>query len=158
MSTRFTPDGVPMVDSRSLQLAALSAAVRDRLVHWVADGLRIDGFHDVSPSTLEFLDALDCGVNVASEIARSLGVSRQMVAKTVKELCQLDYLAQLEGKGRQKRIVFTSRGEMLMARVRQRLRELDTVIDAQIGSRRLDDALASLDALVRLLDDPHART
>jgi hypothetical protein len=45
-----------------------------------------------------------------------------------------------------------------MAHVRQRLRELDTVIDAQIGARRLDDALASLDALVRLLDDPHART
>jgi DNA-binding MarR family transcriptional regulator len=155
MSTRFTSRGTPMVDSRSLQLAALSAAVRDRVVRWVADGLRVDGFHDVPPSTLEFLDALDCGVNVASDIARTLGVSRQMVAKTVKELCQLDYLAQLEGKGRQKRIVFTPQGEMLMARVRQRLRELDTVIDAQIGSRRLDEALASLDALVRLLDDPH---
>jgi DNA-binding MarR family transcriptional regulator len=154
MSTRFTPDGVPMVDSRSLQLATLSAAVRERVVQRVADGLRVDGFHDVSPSTLEFLDALACGVNVASEIARSLGVSRQMVAKTVKDLCQMEYLAQLEGKGRQKRIVFTPRGEMLMARVRQRLRDLDTVIDAQIGSRRLDDALASLDALVRLLDGP----
>ncbi len=147
-----------MVDSRSLQLASLSAAVRDRVVRWVAEGLRADGFHDASPSTLEFLDALDCGVNVASDIARTLGVSRQMVAKTVKELCQLEYLTQEEGKGRQKKIVFTPRGETLMARVRQRLQELDTVIDAEIGSRRLDDALASLDALVRLLDGPHART
>ena len=147
-----------MVDSRSLQLATLSASARDRLVRWVADGLRDDGFDDVSPSTLEFLDALDCGVNVASEIARSLGVSRQMVAKTVKELCQLDYLAQLEGRGKQKKIIFTDRGERLMARVRQRLRELDTVLEEEIGSRRLDDALASLDAVVRLLDGPRTRT
>lgn len=143
-----------MVESRSLQLAATSASVRDRLVRWIADGLRDDGFHDVSPSTLEFLDALDCGVNVASEIARALGVSRQMVAKTVKELSQLDYLEQLEGRGKQKKIVFTARGERLMARVRQRLRELDSVLDDEIGSGRIDDALASLDAVVRYLDGP----
>jgi len=158
MSTRFTTGDVQMVESRSLQLATLSAAVRDRLVRRVADGLRADGFDDVSPATLEFLSALDCGVNVASEIARSLGVSRQMVAKTVKELSQLDYLAQHEGKGRQKRIVFTSRGELLMARVRQRLRELDSVIAAQSGASRLDDALACLHDVVRLLDGPHPRT
>jgi DNA-binding MarR family transcriptional regulator len=157
MSTRFTAQGVPMVDSRSLRVAAATAAARDQIVKWVADGLTADGFEDVSPSVLEFLDALDCGANVASEIARSLGVSRQMVAKTVRELRHSGYLEQVEGRGRQKTIVFTRQGQQLMARVRQRLRELDDIIDTEIGSRRLEDAIESLDALSRLLTGPSHR-
>jgi DNA-binding MarR family transcriptional regulator len=146
-----------MVGSRSLRLVAASGVVRARVVAWVARGLAEDGFDGVSPSALEFLDVLDCGVTVAADVARSIGVSRQMVAKTVKELSDLGLLEQTGGKGRRKEIQFTDRGERLMARVRERLRELDAVFVEHLGVDRFDTVLEALETTARLLAAPGDR-
>jgi len=136
-----------MADSQSLELVLAAAGVYDRITDYVAQRLKSQGYEDVSPSTLNFLRALDCGVNYGSDIARRLQVSRQMVAKTVKELCRLGYLEQVPGKGKQKQIVFTTAGEQLMAEVRVILAQLDGLLHEQVGEQELGDAIATLDAI-----------
>ncbi|MDZ7736024.1 MAG: hypothetical protein U5P41_07910 [Gammaproteobacteria bacterium] len=50
--------------------AQATAEVRDSICDHVAMKLAEKGYHDVSPATLNFLGALDCGVkNHGSEIA-----------------------------------------------------------------------------------------
>ena len=131
MSTRFTQNGLPMVDSRSLQLLFAARGLYDALSAYVLAHMQALGYVDLSPAILQFLGSLDCGNNYASEIARQLDVSRQMVAKTVKELVLLGYLSQQPGMGKQKVICFTLRGEQLMAEVRQLLATLDHQLDAR---------------------------
>ncbi len=136
-----------MADSQSLKLVFSAASVRDRITEYVAQRLETQGYQDVSPSTLNFLSALDCGVNSGSDIARRLQVSRQMVAKTVKELSHLGYLEQIPGKGKQKQIVFTAAGEQLMSEVRVILAQLDELFYKQLGEKALGEAIATLEAI-----------
>lgn len=152
MSTWFTKSGTPMADSQSLNLVFSAAGVHDRITEYVAQRLETQGYQDVSPSTLNFLSALDCGVNYGSDIARRLKVSRQMVAKTVKDLSHLGYLDQVPGKGKQKQIVFTAAGEQLMSEVRAILAQLDELFYEQLGEKALGDAIATLDAISTVVD------
>ncbi len=139
-----------MVDSQSLRLALGVASVQDQIAAYIAQQLRAKGY-DISPATLNFLSALDCGVNVGADIARRLKVSRQMVAKTVKELCHAGYLEQVDGVGKQKQILFTAAGEQLMAEVRQLLAQLDKVLLEALGETALQETLARLDTIRHLL-------
>ena len=125
MSTRLTQLGTPMVESQTLKLVLAASSVTEQISHYLSQALQNMGYEGASTSVLQFLSALDCGINYGSEIARSLKVSRQMVAKTVKQLSALGYLQQMEGQGKQKQIVFTQRGEYLMADSRKLLAELD---------------------------------
>ena len=125
MSTRLTQLGTPMVESQTLKLVLAASSVTEQISHYLSQALQNMGYEGASTSVLQFLSALDCGINYGSEIARSLKVSRQMVAKTVKQLSALGYLQQIEGQGKQKQIVFTQRGEYLMADSRKLLAELD---------------------------------
>ena len=139
-----------MVDSQSLRLALGAASVQDQIAAYIAQQLRAKGY-DISPATLNFLSALDCGVNVGADIARRLKVSRQMVAKTVKELCHAGYLEQVDGVGKQKQILFTAAGEQLMAEVRQLLAQLDTVLLETLGETALQEILTQLETIQSLL-------
>lgn len=141
-----------MVDSRSLKLVFAAGDVRERILGRVAVQLRRAGYEDVTPSTLDFLGALECGTNMAADIARSLGVSRQMVGKTVKDLARRGYLEQVDGPGKQKRIEFTERGERLMADVRCVLADLDDDLGAAVGRDRLEETIATLEAIEGVLD------
>jgi DNA-binding MarR family transcriptional regulator len=145
-----------MVDSRSLQLALATAAVRDRITDYVAAMLTRRGYRDVSPAMLNFLGALDCGVNYASEIARNLNVSRQMVAKTVRELGQAGYLEQQRGSGKQKQILFTAQGERLMSDVRQCLAELDAALGREVSARALNGTVRTLEAIASVVQGAKA--
>ena len=151
MSTWFTSRGIPMADSQSLKLVFASANLHDRFVEYAAEWLRSQGFDDISPSTLNFLSALDCGINYGAEIARRLKVSRQMVAKTVKELCRAGYLEQIEGIGKQKQILFTERGELLMSAVRSALVDLDRLFSERLGKARVEEIASQLEAIANLL-------
>ena len=151
MSTRLTKNNVPMVESHSLQLVLAAAQVHEKISLYLSDALKKKGYKLASPSVLNFLSTLECGINYGSEIARTLGVSRQMVAKTVKELCKADYLAQQEGKGKQKEIVFTKTGEHLMSDARQLLADIDTLLNKEVGKVELEKTVTDLQTIQQMI-------
>jgi DNA-binding MarR family transcriptional regulator len=147
MSTEFTKRGIPMADSQSLRLLFAASDLHDQFTEYVAEHLRLKGADDIPPSMLHFLSALDCGINYGSEIARRLKVSRQMVAKTVKELCQAGYLEQAEGVGKQKQILFTEKGENLISTARLALADLDRVLIEHFSEELLEEMTTRLETL-----------
>ena len=147
MSTRLTKNGIPLVDSRSLKLAFASRRLHEAILHRVASRLIEMGYEAATPAALDFLGALECGDNHASEIARMMGVSRQWVAKNVAQFCRLGYLEQILGAGRGKRIVFTTRGEALMADARRELAALDAILIRNIGASPLDQLAKTVSAV-----------
>ena len=140
-----------MADSQSLKLVFASSLLHEQLLEYVAEYLYLKDFEAISPSRLEFLSALDCGVNYGAAIARRLRVSRQMVAKTVKELCQAGYLEQTEGVGKQKQILFTEQGERLISAARAVLAELDQVFVERFGEAQVEKGVSQLEAFTGML-------
>lgn len=153
MSTRFTQLNTPMVESKTLQLVQSTSQLNDVLQKYVLKKLADKGYATITPPLLSFLSTLDCGINYGSEIARKLGVSRQMVAKTVKELCLLGYLEQRDGKGKQKDILFTKTGELLIAEARQVLFELDDVLFEHVGENNVNKLVPALENLVGVINN-----
>lgn len=151
MSTKLTRSNVTMVESQSLQLILAASKVHEKTALYLSDALKEKGYQFVSPSILNFLSTLECGVNQGSEIARTLGVSRQMVAKTVKELCRADYLEQREGSGKQKEIIFTKTGERLMADTRQLLAGMDNVLEEALGEIQLKTMVTHLEKVQKII-------
>lgn len=153
MSTRLTKRNIPMVESQSLKLVFAASAVSDSITGYLAAALVEQGYVSVTPSVLSFLGSLECDVNYGSEVARNLGVSRQMVAKTVKSLSELGYLEQVDGEGRQKQIVFTELGELLMSDARHVLAKMDGQLSKVLGVKNLQKLIASLAELQTVLPD-----
>ena len=145
-----------MTDSDTLKLVLGAAQVYELTARYLTRCLSKQGYSSVTPSMLNFLSVLDCGVNYASEIARTLGVSRQMVAKTVKELCTNGYLQQVQGTGKQKQILFTISGELLISDARLILADIDQQLAVQVGRKSIIgtvQGLASITALLGQLND-----
>ena len=153
MSTRFTKNGVPLVESHSLQLIQSTARLNDAITDYLSQRLVEKGYTSLTPSLLSFLGILECGVNYGSEIARSLGVTRQMVAKTVKELCGLGYLQQKSGTGKQKEIHFTQTGEYLMSDARQLLADVDDVLFKGLERSEPTRVINELNAMVSVINE-----
>ena len=153
MSTKFTKRGAPLAESHSLQLIQSAARLNDTITKYLSQRLVEKGYTSLTPSLLSFLSALECGVNYGSEIARSLDVTRQMVAKTVKELCKLGYLEHIDGNGKQKEIHFTEAGEYLMSDARQLLAEVDEILFEKESSRTPQTILAELKAMIYAISD-----
>jgi DNA-binding MarR family transcriptional regulator len=151
MSTRLTINNIPMVESQSLQLVLAAAQVHENISIYLSECLKKKGYKFASPSILNFLSTLECGVNYGSEIARNLGVSRQMVAKTVKELCNANYLEQLEGLGKQKQIIFTKTGELLMSDARQLLADTDSVLNKEMDEIQLKTTVTNLESIQKIM-------
>lgn len=140
-----------MVDSQTLNLVLGAARVHELSTRYLSDSLKAKGYVSASPSILNFLSTLECGINYGSEIARNLGVSRQMVAKTVKELCRAGYLQQVDGAGKQKQIVFTRTGELLMSDARQLLADIDKILFRKLGKNSIQITIASLNKIQDVL-------
>ena len=151
MSTRLTKNNFILLESQSLTLISNFSNLT-RIISDVLSKKLLDlGFTGATPSTLNFLSTLECGINYASDIARATNVSRQMVAKSVKELCQLGYLIQKQGIGKQKTIEFTSLGEALMAESRRILAEIDEIFNEAIGDESLKTMNNNLQDLAECL-------
>ena len=151
MSTRLTDRGTPMVESQALKLALGAGQVNEIVSRHLSSSLLSRGYKHATPSALIFLSRLECGVNYGSEIARNLGVTRQMVAKNVKGLCSAGYLEQVDDVGKQKKIIFTEAGELLMSDARQLLADLDKVLIAQLGDSSIATAIENLDSISTLV-------
>lgn len=143
MSTKLTRKspmaGYDLVDSHALTLTQSSEAFRHRMVNWLLLQLEDDGFHELKANQLSFLGSLDCGVNYAAELARVLGISRQAVHKTVRELELAGWLATRpdERLGNQRVIIFTDEGERMMSQARAHFLELDTKLIERFGKNTL---------------------
>lgn len=143
MSTKLTRKslnaGYDLVDSNALSLTQATETFRDRMVQWLLSKLRQDGFAGLKASQLIFLGSLDCGVNFAAQLARTLRVSRQAVHKTVRELEGAGWLATRPDAalGNQRVIVFTDEGERIMSCARTHFLTLDTLLAQEFGEERL---------------------
>ena len=153
MSTRFTRKGIPMVESRSLQLIQSAQRLNDVITQYLSKRLVEKGYGSLTPSLLSFLSVLECGVNYGSEIARNLDVTRQMVAKTVKQLCKLGYLEQIDGAGKQKEIHFTVTGECLISDARQLLSELDEILFKNTNTSKPQTIIGELNKMICAVND-----
>jgi len=153
MSTRFTKRGVPLVESQSLQLIQSATKFKDEMTDYLSRQLVSKGYTSLTPSLLSFLGILECDANYGSEIARRLGVSRQMVAKTVKELCRLGYLEQKHVTGKQKEIHFTETGEQLMSDARQLLSEIDDIILANSDLKKITKIVNDLNKITCVISN-----
>ena len=153
MSTKLTNKDIPMVKSQSLQLFFGAAKMNEQISLYLSNALKERGYKSITPCVLNFLSALECGTNYGSEIARSLGISRQMVAKKVKELCRVGYLEQVNGKGKQKQILFTQLGEHLMSDSRQLLAELDEILCEKLDQSSLQETVERLKSIQAVV--PH---
>lgn len=153
MSTRFTQKRVPMVESQSLQLIQSAQKLNDVITQYLSQRLVEKGYESLTPSLLSFLSILECGVNYGSEIARNLDVTRQMVAKTVKQLCQLGYLEQIGGTGKQKEIHFTVTGEYLISDARQLLVELDEILFKNTNTRTSQATIDEINLMICAVND-----
>ena len=138
--TRLSPNaGYELLDSQALALTQASDAFQTRMVTWLLSKLKADGFETLKASQLTFLGSLDCGVNYASELARSLGISRQAVHKTVREMEIAGWLATTpdDTKGNQRVIIFTDEGERMMSHARLHFSKLDELLVQKYGPEAL---------------------
>ncbi len=145
MSTKLTRKSptasYDLVASHSLALTQSCEDFRARMVNWLLLQLEDDGFQNLTPSQLSFLGSLDCGVNYAAQLARVLGISRQAVHKTVRELERAGWLTTRpdEQLGNQRVIVFTDEGERMMSQARLHFLKLDSQLIKIYGKKTLDE-------------------
>ncbi|MEO9822203.1 MAG: MarR family winged helix-turn-helix transcriptional regulator [Paracoccaceae bacterium] len=150
MSTKLTTSNpspaYEMEDSRSLKLVHLASSFEKRAQKWLVDVLHSRGFVDLTQSQLSFLGALDCGPNSASQIANDLGITRQAVHKTVKELETLGWLkSDADPIRRNQRIItFTDEGERMMSVARSLFKELDDRLFADWKSDNVEAVFSLL--------------
>ena len=162
MSTKLTRKpsaaGYDLVDSHALALTQATETFRERMVLWLLARLKEDGFEGLKANQLTFLGSLDCGVNFAAGLARTLGISRQAVHKTVRELERAGWLATRpdDDLGNQRVIVFTEEGERMMACARKHFLNLDTLLLQKFGEGLLADLqnLLDFDPLVQRSSRP----
>jgi DNA-binding MarR family transcriptional regulator len=98
------------------------------------------------------LQAIDSGAQSASELGRSLNVSKQAAAKSVTALEDLGYL-QRHGDpadARRKTLVVTDRGHEMMTLGAEVFDELRSRLAARVGEAQLD----TLEAVLRELSAP----
>jgi DNA-binding MarR family transcriptional regulator len=132
--------------------AASNIALGQRLLNaqqWTFQGvlnlMAERGHAEFTVTHLMFLANLDCGATHAALVARRLGVTRQAVYRTTRELQELDVLA-LESdpqRRNQKVIRMTPRGLKVVAIARACLDEVEAAIRDRIGHRDFD-RLASI--------------
>jgi DNA-binding MarR family transcriptional regulator len=101
--------------------------------------MAVRGHTDLTAAHLMFLSNLDCGDTYASEVARRLGVSRQAVYRSTRELQRLKVL-KLEidaDRKTQKIIRMTKHGQQVVLDARSCLDTIEAALGERIGTRDL---------------------
>ena len=147
MTTIASSPAYEMADSRSLRLVHLTSTFERSAQKWLVDMLRDRGFTEVTQSQLSFLGALDCGPNYASQVASQLGITRQALHKTVKELEICGWLQTVPDPVRrnQRILAFTDEGERMMSEARALFKQLDDRLFAGWDSDRIEAVFALLE-------------
>lgn len=101
--------------------------------------LQAQGFDEITEPHLTLLGHLECGTSYAAAVAERMGVSRQAIARTLRDMEMLGYL-RLERdpvRQNQKVIVMTDKGGALALAARAALAEVETLLAERIGPARL---------------------
>lgn len=148
MSTRFTIKDAPQTIDASARQPLGQLLIN--ATQWMSVSLlhlmRARGHSDLSSAHLAFFCSLDCGTTHASNVARRMGISRQAVYKTTKELQHLGVLELLVDPSdrRQKVISMTKRGERIALDARASMAEVEKHLEDQIGIRALNQLTSAL--------------
>lgn len=135
MSTKL-PTSVPaQVPPLTVLLEAVSRSVIRRL----AEQLQTKGHDLITEPHLVLLGNLDCGSTHAAQIAQRMGISRQAVSKTLREMQSMGYLSLEDdpARGNQKLVVMTERGRQLAITAREELGSIEAALSKQIGAREM---------------------
>ena len=106
---------------------------------WVMTGLlnalHLQGYADITEPHLILIGNLDCGTTHAAAVAQRMGVSRQAINRTLRELETQGFLRLEEDPVRrnQKIIVITESGVELVTHARRALDELEELLGSRIG-------------------------
>lgn len=145
MSTKFTMSTQPTPEpARQLGLLLMSGQ------QWVMTSLlrlmEERGHVNLNASHLTFLSNLDCGDTYASAVARRMGVSRQAVYRSTRELQRLNILKLETDETRktQKIIRMTKLGQKIVMDARACLSKIETTLSERIGERALTTLAANL--------------
>ena len=105
------------------------------LAHSLDTRLAARGHPPLTEAQTALLSNLDCGSTYASAVAQRMGISRQAVYRTVREMAALGLLELQTDpvKRNQKLIVMTDKANALAIDARAVLAEIETELAARIG-------------------------
>jgi DNA-binding MarR family transcriptional regulator len=144
MSTLFTTQ--PPEIRQNLPLAQLIVNAEQWVNISIVQLMAGRGHTELSPAHLAFIANLDCGSTHASEVARRMGVSRQAVYRTTRELQALGVL-QLEDdpeRRNQKVIRMTPHGIQVVNDARACNAEVEHALKRRLGARDYDRLVSIL--------------
>lgn len=123
----------------------------------VLAALRAAGYADLTPSDLDILRFVDPGGGRATDIARLAGITKQGVAKALADLEARGYVTRRPDPhdARAKLVVFTRKGQALIARAIDHIRGIEQRYARLLGARRVGDMKQMLRTL---FDDHRSRT
>ena len=144
MSTKLTKDAPKDVPE---PLTVLLESATQSVLRSLSERLRACGFDDVTAPRLVLFGNLDCGATHAAQIAQRMGVSRQAISKTMREV-QARGLVRLEdapGQRNRKQVVMTARGMALATAARRELAAIEVELAARIGPEAATALRAALE-------------
>lgn len=119
--------------------------------YWVDDSLqnrlKRNGWPDITRLQSQVLTCLGDGLLRTADIARHMGVSRQVVSRSVGELVDLGFLDLVVDPTdkRAKVITPTARGRRIIVCATESLAEIEEVLQQRIGARNLQALRSVLD-------------
>ncbi len=137
MSTKFTIVDNPT--SIQIPLGQLLIGAHQWITQNLIRMMRQRGHTDLTSAHLTFLNNLDCGITHASAVARRMGISRQAVYRSTRELQGLGVLELIPDPDdkRQKIISMTKLGNTIANDARASLAEIEKILAIQIGGEAL---------------------
>lgn len=147
MSTSLTQD------THFLTIARSSADLYSQIMDIVCRELHTAGYQTITPSALLLLSQLDCGEATASELARNLGVSRQRITNSVKELKQEGYLQQAPARGKRIPLSLSQDGQAIIAKARQVFAQLDKAVPDSKSGLNLSEYITMSAKLLSILSE-----
>lgn len=136
---------MPRTSQPRPQLGLLLLAGQQWVVTSLLQLMSARGHGDLTAAHMMFLSNLDCGDTYASEVARRMGVSRQAVYRSTRELQRLKILKLETDAARktQKIIRMTKHGQQVVLDARCCLDAIEAALGERIGARDFG-ALASI--------------
>lgn len=131
MSTKFTSF------EENFQLGQSMVHRQNWMTHSLINLMSKQGHAKITAAHLQFMNYLDCGDTHPAAIARRIGVSRQAIYRSTRELQKLGVLEMLPDpqNGNQKIIHMTEYGNKVALDARQALDEIEIELSQRLGAQ-----------------------